>query len=462
MAAAVLAAGVTSSCGFRKKYENPITQETQQPDKILYDKAIRDIEKGRYDVARLTLQTLISTYDSSEFLAKAKLAIADSWFREGGPGGLANAEAEYKEFILFYPTLEEAPEAQEKVCMIHYNQMDKADRDPERALRADEECRQLLVQFPNSKFAPQAQQRLREIQELLAQHDFKVGEFYHNKGSFPAAAARLQGVVNHYPLFSRADEALWMLADSYSRMPARFADRATEAYARLVREYPLSPFAEKAKGRLTAMEKDVPEPDPVAVARMKYELANREKIGLLTFWEVFRKSPNLSMAAKLGTPASSALIPVIPVTVPAASSGEAPTADVTVGTISGPSALTPTRCPPERARLIRLGRGRSARRTPATGRSRQNRQQREAERRNEATASHEPRAPCDDSAHAQRMGEFILREEGFEIVSVTDGATAMVRLADVDPDLVLADVDLPGHNGYDLCRFIKTTPTTAT
>jgi outer membrane protein assembly factor BamD len=253
---------------------------------------------------------------------------------------LANAEAEYKEFILFYPTLEEAPEAQEKVCMIHYNQMDKADRDPERALRADEECRQLLVQFPNSKFAPQAQQRLREIQELLAQHDFKVGEFYHNKGSFPAAAARLQGVVNHYPLFSRADEALWMLADSYSRMPARFADRATEAYARLVREYPLSPFAEKAKGRLTAMEKDVPEPDPVAVARMKYELANREKIGLLTrFWDVFRKSPNLSMAAKSGTPASSALIPVIPVTVPAASSGEAPTADVTVGTISGPSAL---------------------------------------------------------------------------------------------------------------------------
>lgn len=65
---------------------------------------------------------------------------------------------------------------------------------------------------------------------------------------------------------------------------------------------------------------------------------------------------------------------------------------------------------------------------------------------------------ADDSAHAQRMGEFILREEGFEIVSVTDGATAMVRLADVDPDLVLADVGLPQHNGYELCRFIKSHP----
>ncbi len=62
---------------------------------------------------------------------------------------------------------------------------------------------------------------------------------------------------------------------------------------------------------------------------------------------------------------------------------------------------------------------------------------------------------ADDSPHALRMGEFILREEGFEIVSVTDGATALIRLADVDPDLVLADVGLPLRNGYDLCRSIK-------
>ncbi len=155
----VLMAGLLASCGFRrKKYENPITKDTQQPDKILLDKAIRDIERSRYDVARITLQTMISTYDTSEFLAKAKLLVADSWFREGGSNGLAQAKAEYKDFILFYPTLEEAAEAQEKVCRIEYNQMDKPDRDMEHALRADEECRQVLVQFPNSKFAPQAQQ----------------------------------------------------------------------------------------------------------------------------------------------------------------------------------------------------------------------------------------------------------------------------------------------------------------
>ena len=155
-----LVAFLLVGCFRRKKYDNPIEEDTSQPDKVLYDKAIADMERGRYRIARLTLQTLINTYDTSEFMAKAKLALADSWFREGGGHGFAQAEAEYKDFILFYPTMEEAAEAQSRVCMIHYNQMQKPDRDPVHALRADEECRQLMVQFPNSKFVPEMEQRL--------------------------------------------------------------------------------------------------------------------------------------------------------------------------------------------------------------------------------------------------------------------------------------------------------------
>jgi CheY-like chemotaxis protein len=65
---------------------------------------------------------------------------------------------------------------------------------------------------------------------------------------------------------------------------------------------------------------------------------------------------------------------------------------------------------------------------------------------------------ADDSPHAQRMGEFILREEGYEVVTVTDGETALVRLADVDPDLILADVLLPQKSGYEICRHVKDHP----
>lgn len=65
---------------------------------------------------------------------------------------------------------------------------------------------------------------------------------------------------------------------------------------------------------------------------------------------------------------------------------------------------------------------------------------------------------ADDSPHAQRMGERILREEGFEVVTVTDGQTALLRLADVDPDVVFADVSLPRKTGYEICREIKQRP----
>lgn len=65
---------------------------------------------------------------------------------------------------------------------------------------------------------------------------------------------------------------------------------------------------------------------------------------------------------------------------------------------------------------------------------------------------------ADDSPHAQRMGERILREEGFEVVTVTDGETALLRMPDVDPDLVLADILLPQKSGYQICEFVKSSP----
>jgi CheY-like chemotaxis protein len=65
---------------------------------------------------------------------------------------------------------------------------------------------------------------------------------------------------------------------------------------------------------------------------------------------------------------------------------------------------------------------------------------------------------ADDSPHAQRMGERILREEGFEVVSVTDGETAFLRLADADPDVIIADAYLPARSGFELCRHVKSDP----
>ena len=342
--AAMLAFIAVSGCR-RHKYENPIAKATDQPDKVLFDKAINDIERGRFEIARLMLNTLINTYDTSEFLAKAKLAIADSWYREGGAHSWAQAEAEYKDFKLFYPAMEEAAESQEKICLIHYKQMEKPDRDRQQTIRAEDECRELLVEYPNSKFAPQAQQMLRNIQEVLAEGEYKTSMFYRGKGAFPAAANRLQYLVDQYPLYSKADEALWQLADSYKKMGDRFEDRAAAAYTRIAKDYPLSDHADDAAQELKDMNRPVPDADPVAYARMKYELENRQKQGMVGRVKgVFTHSPDTHAAAKSGTPAMAATRPTIPLSVPAGLSpaGTAPGAggsDVSVQTVSDSSVL---------------------------------------------------------------------------------------------------------------------------
>src|SRR2546423_15203475 len=81
------------------KSTNPIANlDTKQPDKVLFDRGMDALKHNKYDVARLTFQTLINTYPDSEFVARAKLGVADSWYYEGGAASYQQAEAEYRDF----------------------------------------------------------------------------------------------------------------------------------------------------------------------------------------------------------------------------------------------------------------------------------------------------------------------------------------------------------------------------
>lgn len=337
----MLALAAASSCGFKhKKFENPIVADTEQPDKILFDKAVKDIEKGRYEIARITLNTLLNTYESSEFAAKAKLAVADAWYREGGTRGFSQAEAEYKDFILFYPAMEEAAESQKRICDIHIKQMEKPDRDPNQALRAEQECKQVLIQFPNSKFAPDAEQTLRNIQEVIAESEYRVGEFYRSRGSYNAAANRLGGVADQYPLFSKADTSLWGEAQSFNKLGPAFRSQEADSLVRIVRDYPLSEWVDEAKARLTELEVRIPEADQVAAARMQFDLDNRVRPGTLSrTFGFMRRGPDTWTAAKNGAPQMNAPKQNIPPLVPAAGATAGFQGDVTVAPVTNPQAL---------------------------------------------------------------------------------------------------------------------------
>ena len=287
---------------------------------MLFDRAMDAMKHNKYDVARLSLQTLINTYPDSEYVARAKLAIGDSWYQEGGTAAMAQAESEYKDFITFFPNMPEAAEAQYKIANIHYKEMEKADRDPTHAKRAEEEYRQLILQFPDSPLLPKAKERLLEVQEVLAQREYMIGHFYFLRESYPAAIARLKSVTDTYPLYSGADQALFELGNAYERevelirrtklpevakgaLVKQYTDGAVAAYDRILTRYPLEERAVDAKKRLEAMKQKVPHATPEAIAQDKAEIASRGSVGKVDkVMENFRKGPNVSEAAKVGEP----------------------------------------------------------------------------------------------------------------------------------------------------------------
>ena len=283
---------------------NPLANVgSKQPDKVLFDKAMDAMRHNRFDVARLTLQTLINTYPDSEFIARAKLAVGDSWYAEGGTAALAQAEQEYSDFEIFFPNMPEAAEAQLKIANIHYQQMEKADRDYTHAKRAEDEYRKVILQYPDSKLVPEAKQRLLEVQEVLADREFEIGRFYYLRQSYPASIARLQSLVDKYPLYSQADEALYLLGQDYEGQIARLRlaptcdahglprGCATEAVkaqyiGRVHQEclqglrpdpYPLSDDGSlrRREKRLAALHQPVPRPTKAAVAQNRAEIASR-------------------------------------------------------------------------------------------------------------------------------------------------------------------------------------------
>ncbi len=321
---------ITSACT-NKKVQNPLANVgSKQPDKVLFDRAMDALKHNRFDVARMTLQTLINTYPDSEFIARAKLAVADSWYDEGGATALTQAEIEYRDFETFFPNMPEAAEAQLKIANIHYQQMEKADRDFTHAMHAEEEYRQMIMQYPDSKLVPEAKQRLMEVQEVLADREFRVGRFYYLRQSYPAAIARLHTLVDHYPLFSQADEALYLLGQSYESESAlvrsrptcgakrtpncvtetvkagmieEFSKSAGEAYSKIITRYPVMDRAEDAKHRLEALHRPVPRPTKAAVAQNTKEIESRHDTGFVgQLMGNFRKHPDVAQSTKVGEP----------------------------------------------------------------------------------------------------------------------------------------------------------------
>jgi len=208
-----------------------------------------------------------------------------------------------------------------KVGDIYYQQMEKPDRDYNNAQNAEREYRNMINQYPDSTLVPRAKQKLRDVQEVLGERETQIGLYYESRENFSAAIARLETVVDTYPLYSKSDQALLGIGDAYTgqarvvqnapnlpgaikeRLRSAYQDRAAAAYAKVITRYPMAPHVEDARDRLVAMNRPVPEPTQAAMAESEAEEGSRQPLRFTNkTFDLIKHGPTVVEAVHVGEP----------------------------------------------------------------------------------------------------------------------------------------------------------------
>jgi outer membrane protein assembly factor BamD len=265
------------SCHGKQTVAKAPVSTLDEPDRVLFERAGNDMKKGRLTVSRLTLQTLINTYPDSDYLPQAKYMMAESFFRDdASSSSLSQAADGFKDFITFFPADPLAADAQMKIAMTEIRRMEKPDRDQTHGRLAALELTTLIESYPDSRLQTEAKEKLRAVQEVLADGTDGIGDQYFRQGNYIAAISRYKEIMTKYPDYSRMPETLFNFAESLRRAGAE--QESISYYARIVTDYPLSQKVADAKHELKALNQPIPEPNPVALARAQ---APRDDQGVL-------------------------------------------------------------------------------------------------------------------------------------------------------------------------------------
>ncbi|MCG3159537.1 MAG: Outer membrane protein assembly factor BamD [Acidobacteria bacterium] len=252
--ALVLAVG----CGPKDKVKNENAPAPGR-DKELYEQASKKAEKGRYDEARLLYNVVITTYPDSTYLPLSKLAIADSFYLEGGTSNLQQAIGGYKDFAQYFPTHPKICAVKHMIAQAYMRQMGAYNRDISNAKQAEHQLKAAEQACRNSDILPRIKGDLATVQQVLGLHELDIARFYtDNRRAYKAGESRLRDIVNNYPFFSYYDEALYRLG--VALIEQEQPEEASEYFTRLVRDYSKSEFAGKGKEYLEKLGKPIPAP----------------------------------------------------------------------------------------------------------------------------------------------------------------------------------------------------------
>jgi outer membrane protein assembly factor BamD len=220
-------------------------------DPILKLSAVESLSQGKtlmadkkYGRARPYLLHAFEVEPNSVTGREALLLVADTFYFEGGSTNYIQAEAKYRDFLNRFPTSDRAPYVQLQIGNSLAERMERPDRDQTTTRKALAAFEDLLRLYPTSEYAAQARDKINQVRDNLAEHEFLVGQFYFRFGLPKAAAARLEYLLATYPEYSHKDKVLYYLGRSY--LKGAQPTEAAQAFKRLRAEFPDSPYTHEA------------------------------------------------------------------------------------------------------------------------------------------------------------------------------------------------------------------------
>jgi outer membrane protein assembly factor BamD len=256
--AAALALSTAAGCssGGAKKPDK-ITQELlSTPKEALFEKGKALLEKKKWDQGRKYLSYVFETYPNDPQGREALLLVADSYVRQGGAVSYTEARYRYRDYLNRYPDAPRRDYARYQFAYCSDKEHGTPDRDQTSTREAISQYQSLIREYPDSVYAGAARERVRQLVDLLADHEFGVGYFYMRKGSLGSAMGRFTAIEERFPEYSNKDRLFYYQARALTRLER--PDEAARYYSRLLEEYPKSRYGDRARKRLKKLNGQAP------------------------------------------------------------------------------------------------------------------------------------------------------------------------------------------------------------
>jgi outer membrane protein assembly factor BamD len=234
-----------SGCAAFRPQPTPIL-----PPEELYQLGETQLQKKEYADARESFTKIVERHPNSLSVPRARFLIGEAYYREAE---FTKAIKEFEAFLAFYPRHQIADLVQWRLAMSYYDQLKPVEQDQALTVKAMEQFRKLVKEYPESRYANRALEHIDVCRGRLAQKELWVATYYFNQGNPGAARQRLELILRDYPRTLVIPETLWLLAEVNVREGRR--GESQELLRRLAGEFSHTEWGRRARQRLGSAQR---------------------------------------------------------------------------------------------------------------------------------------------------------------------------------------------------------------